>query len=56
MGIETPARSSLSYAKSHRPWQLFEKVFYRLFETVAAKAVGKQKFRFKNKLVAWIRP
>jgi len=52
LGITAPARSSLSYANGHRPWQLFEKVFYRLFETVAAKAVGKKKFRFKNKLVS----
>ena len=51
-GIEAPARSSLSYANGHRPWQRFEKVFYGLFETVAAKAVGKKKFRFKNKLVS----
>ena len=52
LGIEAPARSSLSYANAHRPWQLFEKVFYGLFEIVAAKAVGKKKFRFKNKLVS----
>jgi Transposase DDE domain/Domain of unknown function (DUF4372) len=52
LGIEAPARSSLSYANAHRPWQLFEKLFYALFETVAAKAVGKKKFRFKNKLVS----
>ena len=52
LGIEAPARSSLSYANAHRPWQLFEKLFYMLFETVAAKAVGKKKFRFKNKLVS----
>ena len=52
LGIEAPARSSLSYANGHRPWELFEKVFYELFETVAAKAVGKKKFRFKNKLVS----
>jgi Domain of unknown function (DUF4372)/Transposase DDE domain len=52
LGIEAPARSSLSYANAHRPWQLFEKVFYGLFEIVAAKAVGKRKFRFKNKLVS----
>ena len=52
LGIEAPARSSLSYANGHRPWELFEKVFYQLFETVAAKAVGKHKFRFKNKLVS----
>ena len=52
LGIEAPARASLSYANAHRPWQLFEQVFYQLFETVAAKAVGKKKFRFKNKLVS----
>ena len=26
LGIEPPARSSLSYANAHRPWQLFEAV------------------------------
>ena len=52
LGIEAPARASLSYANRHRPWQLSEKVFYELFETVAAKAQGKHKFRFKNKLVS----
>ena len=52
LGIEVPVRSSLSYANGHRPWQLFEKVFYGLFEKVAAKAQGTDKFRFKNKLVS----
>lgn len=52
LGIEAPARSSLSYANGHRPWELFEKVFYGLFDIVAANAVGKKKFRFKHKLVS----
>ena len=52
LGIEAPARSTLSYANSNRPWQTFEKVFYGLFETVAARALGKHKYRFKNKLVS----
>jgi hypothetical protein len=52
LGIEAPARSSLSYANSHRPWELFEKVFHELFKKVAAQVVGKKKFRFKNKLVS----
>jgi hypothetical protein len=52
LGIEAPVRSSLSYANRHRPWQLFELVFYALFDKVAAKVVGKRKFRFKNKLVS----
>jgi hypothetical protein len=51
LGIEAPARASLSYANIHRPWELFEKVFHGLFEKVAAKGVGRKKFRFKNKLV-----
>jgi len=52
LGIEAPARSSLSYANSHRPAELFEKIFYALFDIVSSKAVGKKKFRFKNKLVS----
>jgi Domain of unknown function (DUF4372)/Transposase DDE domain len=52
LGIEAPARSSLSYANAHRPAELFEKVFYALYEKVAAKVKGKRKFRFKNKLVS----
>ncbi len=52
LGIEPPARSSLSYANGHRPWQLFEKVSHGLFAVVAAKVIGKKKFRLKNKLVS----
>lgn len=52
LGIEAPKRSTLSYANGHRPWQLFEKVFYGLYEKVAAKVTGKRRFRFKNKLVS----
>lgn len=52
LGIEAPVRSSLSYANRQRPWQLFERVFYALFEKVSAKVVGRRKFRFKNKLVS----
>lgn len=52
LGIAAPARSSLSYANAHRPWELFEPVFYGLYERVAAQVAGKRKFRFKNKLVS----
>lgn len=41
------------YANSHRPWQLFEKVFYQLLsqaDILAAKQ--KRRFRFKNPLVS----
>lgn len=52
LGIEAPKRSSLSYANSHRPPELFEKVFYGLYEKVASRVTGKRKFRFKSKLVS----
>ncbi len=53
LGIEAPARSSLSYANAHRPWELFEAVFHGLYEKVsAAVGGGPRKFRFKNKLVS----
>ena len=28
LGAEAPARSSLAYANAHRPWQLYQHVFY----------------------------
>lgn len=52
LGIEAPARSTLSYANAHRPWQLFERVFYELYRKTAAQVQGPRKFRFKHKLVS----
>ncbi len=52
LGIEAPAKSSLSYANAHRPWQLYEQVFYRLFERVSGSVRSPRKFRFKHKLVS----
>ena len=52
LGIESPARSSLSYANAHRPWELFQQVFYGLYETVAASVRAPRNFRFKHKLVS----
>jgi len=50
---KAPARSTLSYANKHRPWRVFEEVFYSLLEEarfLAAK--GKRRFRFKNPLLS----
>ncbi len=44
-----PNPSTLSYANEHRPWQLYEKIFYQLLGKCKAMATGR-KFRFKNKL------
>lgn len=51
LGIKNaPSRSTLAYANSKRPWQLYEAVFYQLLRKVQAVAPGKRRFRFKNKL------
>lgn len=48
---KAPKRSTLAYANEHRPWQLYQRLFFQLL----GKADGiagrhKRKFRFKNKL------
>jgi len=50
---EAPKRSTLAYANGHRPWALYERVFYNLLDCCRAAAPGKKgKFRFKNKLLS----
>ena len=46
---KAPGRSTLSYANAHRPWELFEGVFFALLERAQLFAPGKR-FRFKSKL------
>jgi len=52
LGMEqAPARSTLAYANEHRPWQIYEDIFYSVLgrcQTLAA--TKKRKFRFKNPL------
>lgn len=46
-----PKRSTLAYANAHRPWELFERLFYDLL--VQCQALSPQKkFRFKNRLLS----
>lgn len=53
LGIESaPKRTTLSYANKHRPWQLYQKVFYQLLDKCRILADGRKKFRFKNKLLS----
>ncbi|GAB6183222.1 hypothetical protein JCM13991_09630 [Thermodesulfovibrio hydrogeniphilus] len=54
LGIkEAPKRSTLAYANEHRPWELFQAVFYMLLQRCQSKFTGKRKFRFKNKLMSF---
>jgi hypothetical protein len=47
-----PKKSTLSYANSHRPWEMFRDLFYEMLETCKMAAPTKHKFRFKNKLLS----
>ena len=52
LGVQrTPTRSTLAYANAHRPWQLYETLFYQVLtrcQTVAA--LKRRRFRFKHPL------
>jgi len=50
--ITPPKRSTLAYANQHRPWELFQNVFYRTLERCRAELGNKTKFRFKNPLLS----
>jgi hypothetical protein len=48
-----PAKSTLSYANAHRPWQLYQNTFFHLRDFCRSESPGKKrKFRFKNKLLS----
>ena len=52
LGVQAaPKRATLSYANAHRPWKLFEAVFYQVLEQGQQGAPARTKFRFKNKLL-----
>lgn len=50
---KAPSRSTLAYANEHRPWQLYEKLFYHILGLCKHQFAGKHKFRFKNKLLGF---
>lgn len=52
LGISAPSHSTLAYANEHRPWELYQLLFLKLFERCQVQAIGKKKFRFKNKLMS----
>lgn len=54
LGVKNaPKRTTLSYANQHRPWQLFQAVFYQLLERCQTEAKGRnRKFRFRHKLLS----
>jgi hypothetical protein len=49
--VKAPPKSTLGYANAHRPWRLFEDLFYTVLGQAQRFAPAK-KFRFKNKLLS----
>src|SRR5437867_1632826 len=48
---QAPTRSTLAYANTHRPWQLYQTVFEDLLKSCQELAATKQRrFRFKHPL------
>ena len=51
LGAAAPRRSTLAYANAHRPWQLYQLVFYQVLAR-CREVAGAKPFRFKNKLLS----
>lgn len=49
---DSPKKSTLSYVNGHRPWEMFQDLFYRTLAVCNQAGPGKHKFRFKNKLLS----
>jgi Transposase DDE domain/Domain of unknown function (DUF4372) len=49
---DAPAKSTLSYANAHRPWEMYRDLFYGTLAFCKREAPGKHKFRFKNRLLS----
>lgn len=51
LGVKrSPTKSNLSYANSHRSWEIYQALFFQLLTKAQSHWNGKRKFRFKNKL------
>jgi len=52
LGVDAaPARSTLSYANAHRPWQLYQSLFYVLLDR-CREIAPKRRLKFKNALLS----
>jgi hypothetical protein len=49
---DAPRKSTLAYANSHRPWEVYQDQFYALLARCHQQPSPGHKFRFRNKLVS----
>jgi hypothetical protein len=53
LGVKkAPNKSTLSYDNAHRPWQMFQELFYQTLDICKLAGTGKHRFKFKNKLLS----
>lgn len=52
LGLSTAARSTIAYANEHRPWQLYESLFYALLKKCKTLMGSHREFTFDNPLYA----
>jgi len=53
LGVKkAPNKSTLAYANTHRPWEMFRDLFHQTLHLCQMTGVGKHRFRFKNKLLS----
>lgn len=50
---KAPSKSTLAYANEHRPWELYQAVFYHFLDKFRNDFSLKHKFRFKNSLLSF---
>jgi hypothetical protein len=53
---EAPNKSTLSYANAHRPWQMYQELFYKTLELCKLAGTGKHRFKFKTSCCRWTAP
>jgi hypothetical protein len=51
LGVKAPRKSTLAYANEHRPWQLYQSVFFKLLDRCRQVAPG-HSLRFNNRLLS----
>ena len=49
LGLTAPSRTTLAYANAHRPWQLYEQVFYQLLGR-CREVAGSKTFRSRPRV------
>lgn len=49
---KVPGHSTLSYANAHRPWQIYQDLFYAVLDGAQKQLRGSKRFRFKNRLLS----